>query len=97
ERQGGHGEGGAAPAVGERSGRVGGEGAPYAHGDERRGGRVETQVAAAAMGVQAGTQEETEPRPHRVELPHVTEVAEAGQPRPALAKDGACHVEIEAR
>src|SRR5438552_123195 len=59
--------------------------------------RTKAQVAPASVRLEAGGEEETEPRPHRVELPHVAEVAEAGQPGPALVEDGARHAQIEAR
>src|SRR5262249_56249290 len=86
------------PTRGARAPCRGAAAAPSRHGDEGGGGGIEAEIApAAAARREAGAKEEAEPRPHRVELPQVTEVAETSQARPALAKDGARHVQVETR
>ena len=56
-----------------------------------------SQIAAAAAGLEARGKEEAQPRPHGVQLPHMAEVAQARESRPAVAKDRACHAQVEAR
>src|SRR5207237_2183577 len=75
----------ATPAVGDDSPEPAAEGTA---GDdrERRGARVEPGVVAPAAHGEAVGEERGDPRPHRVELPHVTEVSEARQPRAARAE-----------
>src|SRR2546422_711416 len=46
--------------------------------------------------MRAVEEEQADPRPHRIELPHVAEVAETRQPRAARAEHGQRHARIEA-
>src|SRR5207247_2444123 len=64
---------------------------------ERGTARVEPRIAPSAPHPEARVEEHTDPRPHRVELPHVAEVAEAREARAALAEDREGHPEVEAR
>src|SRR5207253_1340805 len=64
---------------------------------ERGTARVEPRIAPFAPYPEARVEEHADPRPHRVELPHVAEVAEAREARAALAEDREGHPEVEAR
>ena len=54
-------------------------------------------VGASAARLQARREERADPRPHGVQLPHVAEIAEAGQASAAIAEDRARHAHVEAR
>jgi len=96
DRHGQYGQGGSPQTVGEdaagqaaeRPDRDGGEGRQLG-GDGRR---LRRQGAG-----EAGMQEDADPRPHGIQLPHVAEIAEIGQHEFALAKNFADVFPIETR
>src|SRR2546427_13095384 len=91
-----HRERGPSPAVGRRAAQPAAERADGDH-QERGAARVEPRIAPAASHPEALREEDADPRPHRVELPHVPEIAEAREPRAALPEDREGHPEAEAR
>ena len=95
-RHGDHGQRGAAPPIG---GPAPDPAPERADGDdqERGGAGIEPEVGAAAARLQARREERADPRPHGVQLPHVAEIAEAGQASAAIAEDRARHAHVEAR
>ena len=60
----------------------------HGEGDEGRVGAVRVELVAG---------EDEEPRPHRVELPHVPEVAERGEADAAVVERASCLARIEHR
>src|SRR5438034_8079549 len=84
------------PAVGRHATQPAAERADGDH-QERGAARVEPRIAPAASHPEALREEDADPRPHRVELPHVPEIAEAREPRAALPEDREGHPEVEAR
>src|SRR5439155_11358035 len=78
-------QGRAAPGVGDQAADVTAEGT---EGDdqERRAARVQTEIATAAATLETLAEKHADPGPHGVELPHVAEIAEAGEARAAVTE-----------
>ena len=75
-----------------RAGRDAADGARRHHQERDAAGTGGIDLAGDG---EAGGDEGRHPGPHRVELPHVAEVAEVGQLHAALAEGGACHAQAE--